>query len=894
MFITNKSKRNILSSRSLSGKLLTSVWFICVLLFVAIRTEAIALPVYADTTSRPAADTLHTNDSIPTADSVKSSPPMKLEFDLVRHADDSIVQNLAEKQVFLYGNAEVTYGDIDLKAAFIRVDFNNNTIFARGVKDSTGKIIGKPVFKQGDETFKTKNITYNFVTRKGIIHDVRTKQDQGFLHSAIVKRMPDNTVNVKNGYFTTCSNQPPDYEFRFAKARVIPQKLIITGPVYMEIEGVPLPLALPFGIFPNNPKRQSGFIVPTYGESANRGFYLEGGGFFWAASDHFTLKVTGDIFTGGSWKVAPVLTYRKRYKYSGALSFSMAQNVINTKGDPDYSKSKDFRIRWTYNQDPKARPNSTFSANVNIITSNYVKYNTVNPDTYLSNEFQSSVAYQKSWAGKYFLTASASHRQNTKTHVVQVTLPELTFTVNRFYPFRKKNGSSNNPFSGLSISYTMAAKNTINTTDTMLFKPTTFSHDMDNGIMNTVPINLPLKVLKHFTLSTSVNLKDRMYFKSLRKYWVDTSATSGYVAIDTIPGFNNLIDFGVSTSLSTKIYGMLRFKKGFLRAVRHVMTPSVGFAYVPDFGNEKWGYTGHYYDTTGRAVMYSKYGGPGFLYGAPGIQKVGNINFSLANSLEIKVRSRKDTVTGLKKIPLIQNFTISGNYDFARDSLRMSNLYLSGRTTLWKGLTVQYASLLNPYVVDSAGRLINKTEWQVNHQLFRMDNSSWNVSFNFNLSDKDFKKEKKKSKKQVATEKESLKGTPETEANDILNNPQNYVNWDVSWSLNLSYHFTYTNVKNFVNQVWTPRKTLVQTLGFSGQVNITPNWKFTFRSGWDFTNNQLSYTSVNLYRNLHCWEMRFSWIPIGPRKSWNFSINVKASILQDLKLTKKKDFRDSY
>ncbi len=881
-----------MSRRSLFGKLLTSVLFICLLFFAAIQTEAIALPVCSDTLSYPAADTLVANDSIVSADSVKTPPPMNLEFDLIRRADDSIVQKLSEKKVFLYGNAEVIYGDIDLKAAFIRVDFNNNTVFARGVKDSTGKIVGKPVFKQGDETFETKNITYDFVTKKGIIHDVRTKQDQGFLHSNIVKRMPDNSINVKNGYFTTCDRQPPDYEFKFGKARVIPQKLIVTGPVYMEIEGVPVPLVLPFGIFPNNPKRQNGFILPTYGESANRGFYLEGGGFFWAVSDYFTLKITSDIFTGGSWKIAPVLTYRKRYKYSGALSFSVARNVINTKGDPDYSSTKDFRIRWTYNQDPKARPNSTFSANVNIITSNYVKYNTVNPDTYLSNEFQSSVAYQTSWAGKYFLTMSASHSQNTKTHAVQITLPELTFTVNRFYPFRKKNGSSNSPLSDLSISYSMAAKNTINTTDSMLFKPTTFSHDMDNGIIHKVPISLPLKVLKHFTLSTSINFTDRMYFRSLREYFVDTSATSGYVAVDTIPGFNNLFDFNLSTSLSTKIYGMLRFKKGFLRAVRHVMTPAVGFAYVPDFGNEKWGYTGHYYNPLGEKIIYSKY--QGFIYGAPGTQKVGNINFSLANSLEIKVRSRKDTVTGLKKIPLIQNFTISGNYDFARDSVRMSNIYLSGRTTLWKGLTVQYSSVLDPYVVDSAGRSINKTEWQVNHRLFRVDNSSWNVSFNFNLSDKDFKKGKEKSKEQKAEEKKILKGTPESQANDILSHPENYVNWDVSWSLNLSYHFTYTNVKDFVNQVWTPRKTLVQTLGFSGQVNITPNWKFTFRSGWDFTNNQLSYTSVNLYRNLHCWEMRFSWIPIGPRKSWNFSINVKASILQDLKLTKKKDFRDSY
>ncbi len=317
---------------------------------------------------------------------------MSLEFNLVRHADDSIVQDLANRKVYLWGNAEVKYGDVDLKAAYIAVNFNNNTVFARGVKDSTGKVVGNPVFIQGNESFKSKNITYNFITKKGIVHDASTKQAQGFLNSQLVKRMPDNSLNIKKGYFTTCDRQPPDYEFKFGKARVIPQKLIVTGPVYMEIEGVPLPLALPFGIFPNNPKRQSGFIMPTYGESANRGFYFQGGGFFWAVSDYFTLKVLGDIYTGGSWKVAPVLTYRKRYKYSGLLSFSVARNVINTRGDPDYSNSKDFRIRWSYNQDPKARPNSTFSANVNIITSNYVKYNAVNINTYLSNEFQSSVA----------------------------------------------------------------------------------------------------------------------------------------------------------------------------------------------------------------------------------------------------------------------------------------------------------------------------------------------------------------------------------------------------------------------------------------------------------------------------------------------------------------------
>ena len=878
--------------RELSGKLLTSVWLLGTFLLVMMQAHAEAALLFPRK-GLPAKDSLPKTDTLSSSDTAKTAP-MHLDFNLVRHAEDSIVQDLAHKKVYLWGNAEVTYGDIDLKAGYIMVDFNDNTVFAKGIKDSTGKIVQKPVFKQGDESFQADSMTYNFVTKKGIVNNVRTEEDQGFLHGNIVKRMPDNSINVKGGWFTTCNLPHPHYEFKFSKARVIPNKLIVTGPVYMEIEGVPVPLALPFGIFPNNPKRRSGFIMPTYGEAPNRGFYLEGGGYFWAINDYMTLKLTGDIYTGGSWKISPVFTYRKRYKYSGSLSFSLARNIINTKGDPDYSNTRDFRIGWTFHQDPKAHPNSTFSANVNIITSNYVKYNTVNLNTYLSNEFQSSIAYQKSWAGKYFLTMSASHRQNTKTHDVTVTLPEMSFTVNRFYPFRKKNSIKKNPFSDLSVSYSMAAKNTINTKDSLLFSPQTLANDMQNGIINKIPVSLPMKVFKYFTFSTSANFTDRMYFESLRKYWVDTSATGGYVKTDTVPGFNNIFDFNLNASLTTKLYGIVRFKKGPLRAIRHVITPSIGFSYVPDFGNEKWGYTGRYTDTLGRQVKYSKY--QGFLYGAPGTQKVGNVNFSIANSLDVKVRSRKDTVTGVKKIPLIQNFTISGNYDFTKDSLRMSNIYLSGRTTLWKGLTVQYNSILYPYATDSAGNPINKTEWQVNHRLFRLNNTSWNVSFSFHLSDKDFKKGKKKKAEQTAEAKEKkvLQKAPEPEAEDIINNPNNYVDWGVSWSLNLAYHFTYSNVKDYVNEIWTPNRTLVQTLSLSGQINITPNWKFTFRSGWDFTNNQLSFTSVNLYRNLHCWEMRFSWIPIGPRKSWNFSINVKASILQDLKLTKKKDFRDNY
>jgi len=719
--------------------------------------------------------------------------------------------------------------------------------------------------------------------------------------------MEDNSINVYKGEYTTCNlDEHPHFAFRFNKAKVIPDSKIITGPAYMQIEGMPTPLGVPFGYFPNKMGRKSGIIVPTYGESRNRGFFLEGGGYYFGISEYLDFQITGDIYSRGSWAVNPRVRYKKRYKYSGSFDGGYAINVVGIKGAPDYSKSTDFRVKWTHRQDPKARPRSTFTANVNIVSSNFVKYNVVDVNDYLSNEFQSSVAYQTNWANKYFLTANMSHRQNTKTHAVQVTLPELTFAVNRFYPL-KREGGKKRFYEDLSISYNMNAKNTVNTVDSLLFNTTALKSNLQNGMVHKVPISLPLKVMKYFNLNTSISLTDRMYSSSIRRYWTDETiiyngdTLTGYVRTDTIPGFKNAIDYSFSSNLTTKVYGMLNFKKGPLRAIRHVFTPSIGFSYTPDFGASKWGYYDTYVDTAGNEVKYSRF--EGSLYGAPPQNKSGRINFSFGNNLEIKVPSRKDTVTGMKKIALIENFSISGSYDLSKDSMNMSMITMSGRTKLWKNMSLQYSSIWDPYALDNSGNRTAEYEWTRRRRILRLDNTSWNLSFNLNFGDKDFKKEKK--------EPENIS---EDEREEIENNPDNYVDWNIPWSLNLSYNFAYTNDITYIT--WLSQyndseayleylrsghldalerqnnRTIVQTLSFNGQINITPKWKFTMRSGWDFTNNKLSYTSINLYRDLHCWEMRFSWIPIGPRQSWNFSINVKASVLQDLKLNKKKDFRD--
>ena len=880
-------------------KLLTWFWLLLLIIFYSndvYGKTVSALPQTVGDTLTIEKDSTDTyKDSVLVDTTVVKKSHSKIDANVERTALDSIVQDIFNKKVYLYGEAEIKYEDIDLKAARIEVDFNKNTVTAYGVLDSTGKQQGRPVFKQGDQSFKADTIEYNFNTKKGYIYSVFTEDQQGYLSGKRVKKLSDNSVNLLHGSYTTCNIEGhPHYQFKFKKARVIPKNKIVTGPAYMEIEGVPTPLALPFGMFPNNERRKSGIVVPTPGESANRGFYLEGGGYYWSINDYMDLKVLGDIYSRGSWAIKPTFRYKKRYKYNGSFSAQYAVNIISDKYSPDYSNSRDFRISWRHTQDPKARPNGRFNANVNIVTSNFIKYNTVNVNDYLSNEFQSSVSYQTSWAGNYHLTVNASHRQNTKTHVVQVTLPEVTFTVNSFYPLQRKKVTGKKHFyEDLRVTYSMNAKNIVNTLDSLIFTEQAYKRDMKNGIVHKIPISLPIKLFKHFNWSNSINITDRMYSEQVNQYWINDTLFEnndtivGYLKKDTVPGFHNILDYSISSSLTTKVYGMLRFKKGPLRAIRHVFTPSFSFSYVPEFGSSKWGYYGSYIDGDGNEITYSKYNG--FLYGTPTEHKSGRVGFNFGNNLEIKVRSKKDTITGMKKVVLIKSLNISGNYDLARDSLNMSYLSVNGRTTLYKNIDLKYSSLWDPYVVDSAGHQINTFEWTENRRLFRRTNTSWALSMSLRLSDKDFNKKKDEKEK---SDGKGRANKYEEEDIGTLNNHSEYIDWNIPWSINLSYNFNYTTRIAYLNYEKIPTNTIVQSLSFSGQVNITPKWKVNVTSGWDFTNKKITLTSFSIYRDLHCWEMRFNVIPFGPRKSWNFSLNVKASILQDLKLNKKKDFRD--
>jgi lipopolysaccharide assembly outer membrane protein LptD (OstA) len=853
--------------------------FILSLAFLALAAGRLK----ADTIPETRPDTLLT-------DTLAAASGEILEAQVKYTSRDSIRFDLPNKKVYLYGQAEINYEAINLKADFIEIDLDKNAVFATFLIDSAGNETGVPVFKEGDQTFKSKALRYNFRTKKGFINRVVTEDGYGYLQGEKVKKMDNDEINISKGFYTTCDHvDHPHFEFRYNKSKVIPKKRIVTGPAYLVIEDVPTPLFIPFGWFPNKQGQRSGIVLPTYGESANRGFAFENLGYYWSINDHLDLQALGDIYTKGSWSVKPTLRYRWRYRFNGSLNLSYAINITGVKETPNYDRKRDFAVRWSHKQDPKARPKSMFSADVNIVSSTFSKYNPTSTEDYLSNTFRSSIAYQTNFAGKYFLTINASHDQNTLTHVVNVTLPELSFSVNRFYPFRgRQQVGKLKWYDNISMNYALNARNTVSAPDSTFFTSGTLD-DMRNGIKHSIPISSPVKLLKYFTWTNSLAINDRMYFESIRRDWVDTLFVNNdtilnTVVTDTVPGFVNAFDFSFSSSLTTKIYGMYTFGKKFpVQAIRHVLTPSVSFSYTPDFGSEFWGYWDSYYNGEGKEFSYSIF--EGSLFGSPPGNKSGRIGFSFANNLEMKIRSRKDTVTGMKKMVLIDNFTASFSYDLAKDSLNWSRFTLSGRTRLFENLDLSYRAEWDPYILDSAGKYnLAQTEWAVNHRLLRKESTNWTVSLNWRLSSTNFSKEKKELDTRVGTE---------AEREEIALNPENYIDWSVPWDVTFSYSFNY-NVDNlYPNYIEERDEKIVQTLGLNGNVSITPKWKVAFVTGWDFENNDLSYTSLSVYRDLHCWEMRFNWVPTGFRKSWNFAINAKASILQDLKLTKKKDFRDN-
>jgi len=817
----------------------------------------------------------------------KSSIKSKVEYS----ATDSISLDLEKQKVFMYRDADIKYEKIHQKAAYIEINFNTNMLKALPGVDSAGVEYGKPEFIEGDQSFSSEEINYNFNTTKGLIKNVITKEGEGYLHGEVVKKLQDNVSNMYHGGYTTCNLEHPHFSIKFTKAKVIPNNKIVTGPAFLTIEDVPLPLVLPFGLFPNKRGQTSGVLIPTYGESANRGFYLENGGYYFGINDYMELKLIGDIYSRGSWALKPLFNYRKRYKFNGSFNFSYAINTEGISETESFKRNRDFRVAWTHSQDPRARPKSRFSANVNFVSSQYNKYNPTTTQDLLSNTFQSSVSYQTTlFKDKISFSGALSHSQNTSTKLVNLSLPSISVSANRFYPLRKPGKTTNLKwYDNISVQYSMTARNDVSVIDSMLFKPAMFNA-FRNGMQHKIPISSSIKILKFLTMSNSFDFTERWYTQSLRRTWVNDTLwngedyTVGYVRNDTVGGFQSARDFGFTSSLSTTLYGMVQMKRGPVRALRHVVRPSASFSLRPDFGRPEFGYYKEVQvDTLGTMRRYSIFNdGANFqsIFGGPPDGRSGRVSMSINNNLEMKVRSKSDTITGTKKVMLIESFSIGTSYDLARDSLQWSVISINARTTLFKKLQISWSSVWDPYVVNENGRRLNQFEWDKNHRLLRRDNSAWNFSLDYN-----FGSGKKKTTPAPKTDE------AQQELEEYALNPQSYIDWSNPWNFGFRYNLNFTGRNMPATQ--TVKSEVIQTFGFNGDVSITPKWKVSLASGYDFKSNKLSYTSMNVYRDLHCWEMRFNWIPIGYYKSWNFYIKVKASVLQDLKLNRKKDFRDN-
>lgn len=816
-------------------------------------------------------------------------------------ARDSIVFDIRKQKVYLYGEAELNYQNINLTAAFVTINFNTKELFATGVPDSAGVMIGNPVFEEGMQNFESKELRYNFETKRGRTVQVLTEEADGFMHGDVVKIMESRVIHVRSGKYTTCDNPEPHFHISFNRAKIIPNDKIISSAPRLTIAGVKTPLLLPFGFFPNTTGQASGILIPSYGETNNRGFYLENGGFYWGINDFVDLSMRGDIYSRGSWAARMGSNYRVRYKYSGSFNLNYAINILGERNLPGYSRNRDFRIMWNHSQDPKARPNSVFRANVNAGSSQYNQFNPTTTQDYLSNTFSSSISYSANWAGRYSFSANARHDQNTNTKAVNLSLPQLTFSVARFYPLRRRNPEGRlRWYEEITMNYNANASNQIRTTEEEMFTPAMFSN-MRNGVQHTIPISHSFRVLRHFNLSNSINYNERWYFEKHERRWEpddpdmndwEPGATiPGEVVTDTVRGFWGVRDFSYSTSLNTRVYGMMAFRRGPVTALRHVVSPNIGFSLRPDFSDPFWGYFGSYDNPNQpEPVQYSFFQNQ--LYGTPAAGRSGALNFSVSNNLEMKVRSRKDTVSGERKIALIDNLSLSTSYDLARDSLRLSDIRISGRTRLFGQFDVSYGSTWSPYAADSLGRPINTYLWESENRLLRLRNSSWSLNFNYNLSSKTRgsgappqggagNRGNQHGMNQFEDDTSDITDTdPETPAT-----PAGVIDYSIPWSLRFSYSFSYNT--NVMGPDQRRDSRYLQNLNFSGDINLTPNWRIGFSSGYNFEQNQITYTSFDIYRDLHCWELLINWIPFGFRQSYNLTLRVKSNVLQDLKLTRR-------
>ncbi len=851
------------------------------------------------------------DDSI-RADSMMRARSNGIDAPVKYSAEDSLVYDAESGTAYLYGNSKVDYENMKLTSDKVHMNLDKSTVRATGTVDSTaeGGIKGKPVFTMGKDEYKSDTMAFNFKSKKGLIKGVYTEQQDGFLSGEVGKRDSTGSIYLQHGRYTTCDKPHPDFYIALSRAKVRPGKDVVFGPAYLVVADVPLPLAIPYGFFPFSKKYSSGFIMPSYGDESDRGFYLRDGGYYFAISDKWDLKLLGEIYTKGSWGVSAASNYRKRYRYSGSFLFSYQDSKTGDKGLPDFAEQESFKIQWNHRQDPKANPYSSLAASVNFATSNYERNNLnsmYNPQTLTQTTRTSSVSWSTGFSSiGLSLSATTNLAQDMRTSSIQITLPDLNISLSRFYPFKRKHlVGKERWYEKISMSYTGQLANSISTTEDKILHSNLIK-DWKNAFQHTIPVQANFTLFNYINVTPSFNFTDRMYSKKVTRGWDNTLQKE--VVRDTTYGFHNVYNWSMSVGASTKLYGFwVPNRKLFgdkIQAIRHVITPQVTFSYSPNFGARRYGYydSYQYTDASGnvKLVEYSPYQDE--LYSVPGKYKTEMISWDVSNNIEMKVKSDKDT-TGYKKISIIDELGASMSYNAAADYHRWSDLSMRLRLKWWKNYTfsmnAQFATYA--YELDANGKpyVGNHTEWGYG-RLPRFQGMSQNFSFTLNPEKlkKWFGRKDDKDDDKVSVDSDGPDTNIESNMDDDLEkgkyaakkkrgniaetDDDGYMSFNMPWSLTIGYGITMrenTAGKFNTKTMRYPYK-FTQTLNFSGNIRISDGWNINFSSGYDFDNHAMSMTTASLSRDLHCFNMSAS-IVLAPYTSYNFTFRCNAATLTD-------------
>ena len=850
-------------------------------------------------------------DEVPQSTRKSRIVRQKVDLDnVVNFASKDSMILIGRNSAYMYGDAELTYGDMKLTAAEVSMDMATNNVHAVGRPDSLGELTGTPIFTDKSGEYESQTMNYNFKSQRGFITDVITEQGEGYLTGGQTKKMESGEYYLRNGRYSTCSDhEHPHFYFQLTKAKVTPKSNIVTGPAYMVLAGLPLPLAVPFGYFPFSEKYSSGIIFPTFGDDYNRGFYLSNGGYYFAINDNIDLALTGELYTKGSWGLSAQSSYVKRYKYSGSFNISYLNTIYGEKGSPDYSKQTNFQILWNHSQDTKANPNMNLSASVNFTTSGYTR-NDLN--SYYSNSFtentKSSTANMtyRIPNSKWSFSTTANIAQRTQDSTLAVSFPNLTVTMSQVYPFKRKRAVGKERwYEKIKLSYSGLFQNSLTANQDEFFQKSLIK-DWRNGMKHSIPISATFNMFKYINVTPSLRIDDRMYTSKVKRQW-DPNASAE--VMDTTYGFYNVWDFQASVSLDTKLYGFyqpMKFLGDKVKMIRHVLTPSISLSGAPDFASPFFGYYDQYqYQNSAGETVTKKYSMfPNALFGVPGQGRSGILSVSLANNLEMKVKSN-DSI-GEKKISLIENLSISQSYNFAADSMNWSNINTSLLLRLVKNFNLNLSATWDVYTyqLNSAGNpvRVNIPRWKAGKGIGRL--SSTGTSFSYTFNNNTFKKKDKKDRNKNSGDSDN-----ERDENDYDDEGDNfsgrntarrrdeedrqmevgdggYMKWEVPWSLTFNYSINYGYGEfNKKKMEYDPR--ITQNLSLSGNIQPTKNWNLGFSASYNFDTHKLAYMNCNISRDLHCFTMTASFVPVGPYKSYNFHISVKSSLLQDLKYDKR-------